>query len=367
MKRILIVKFWALGDILMATPVLRALRDLYPDAAIDWLVDIDCAGVLDNNPLIDKVIPFDSGSWRRNYRRLKITDYLRTSFSLREKLLSTGYDVVVFLHAEKWWVQWFNVAPVTIGLFPSQTAGGLKSFYTKSVVVPESGIGHSTDHYLRIVDALGGNGVYDRHMIYSPSEHDTAEARRFLAKSTSFDSTKKTVVMHPGSSQDAKCWPAEQFATLAVMLREYNVVITGSVKEIALAETIFGLTGKSGHITIASGMLVRLGQTGAVVRESVGVVTNDTSLLHIASALNVPVVGLFGATRPGINKPLYGKKSLLFDDSVECSPCYRGSCLWNGDDHLRCFKSVTPELAHSRLIGMIEASEGMSDETDFNR
>ena len=65
MQRILIVKMWALGDILMATPLLRALKREYPDCSISWLVEKDQAGILKGNPFIDEVIDFDSGTWRQ--------------------------------------------------------------------------------------------------------------------------------------------------------------------------------------------------------------------------------------------------------------------------------------------------------------
>jgi heptosyltransferase-2 len=93
-----------------------------------------------------------------------------------------------------------------------------------------------------------------------------------------------------------------------------------------------------------------IGQTAALIAQATAVVTGDTSVLHMASALETPVVGIYGSTRPGDNIPQFGPHALLYDDTISCAPCYKSRCPLTGSDHLRCQKAVTPE----RVLSAIE-------------
>jgi heptosyltransferase-2 len=95
--------------------------------------------------------------------------------------------------------------------------------------------------------------------------------------------------------------------------------------------------------------LKSIGATAALVQQAAAVVTGDTALLHMASALETPLVGIFGSTRPSDNRPLYGPQVLLYDDLVPCAPCYQRNCPLKGRQHLQCQKAVTSDQVLSAL------------------
>jgi ADP-heptose:LPS heptosyltransferase len=359
-KRILVVKFWALGDILMATPILRALKKLYPGCSIAWMVDQEYAGALRGNPLLDELIAFDSGTWRRNYRNFRWALYIKTSLSTRRMLKTRDYDVVIVLTPDKWWTLWFTVGKINLGLFPSHKTGVLGKFYDIVIPMRLGASPHNTDHYLETVRSLGATGELDKRMVCAITAEDQKALDEYLAGEADFDSTLPLVVLHPGTSQISKCWPTENFAELVDRLGPaFCFVVTGSAKERPLAESIVRGVSSNTRVFIAAGKLSTLAQTAALISRAFVVVTGDTSILHVSSATETPFVGIYGSTRPGTNAPLNGRRDLLFDDSVSCAPCYKATCRFQGADRLRCQTAIKPEMVElsvRRLLRQIDGS-----------
>jgi heptosyltransferase-1 len=345
MQRILIVKMWALGDILMATPLLRALKRQYPDCSISWLVEKDQAGILKGNPFIDDVIDFDSGTWRRQFRYGQFVSYLRTSTELRKSLKNKQFDAVINLTAEKWWSVWFTVAPIRIGLFPTLNIGWIKRVYTTTIPRTKEPWLHNTQHYLLPAQALNIPGPYEEQMVVGVSDADRARVDDILAASKDYDPSKPLLILHPGTSQASKCWPTDSYAKVATAFGgQYNIAITGNNKEIVLAEEIVrAVPDGSPKPIIASGLFDTIIGTAALVAKASAVVTGDTSILHVSSALDVPLVGIFGSTRPRDNAPLFGRSKLLFVDDLACSPCYKSKCPLKGAQYMTCMHGVSPE------------------------
>lgn len=356
-KRVLIVKFWALGDILMATPLIRAIKAEYPDAYIAWLADDRYSDILDGNPLLDEVIPFDSGTWRRHFRYGNVPAYLRMSLGMRRALQDRKFDVVINLTAEKWWAMWFNVAPVRIGLFPRANPGKEGRLYTTAIPRTREPWLHNTEHYLLPADALGIPGPHEKRMLVAVRDADRESARAFLKASPVYRPHLPLLLLHPGTSQETKCWPTGHFAALADRLVDrFNVVVTGSPGERTLAGQIREAAKAPDRILIAAGELPDMRQTAALVEMAAAVVTGDTSVLHMASALDTPLVGVYGSTRPRDNAPLFGRHELLFDDDLTCSPCYKSHCPLAGKAHLACLTRIAPEQVLAALEKVLPSS-----------
>lgn len=355
MKRILIIKLWALGDILMATPLLTALHGLEGGAEITWVADAAYAPLLDGHPLLREVVGVDTGAWRRMLRRGRAGAWLAESRRLRREMAARRFDVVLNFHPEKWWTRVLCAAPVRVGLSNQPRRALTRGLYTRWVG-RTPGPRHSTDRYLDGARALGLAGPFDAQMVLRPSARDAAEAAAFLAGQPQFRAGLPALILHPGTSQAAKCWPPESFAAVAAALSaSHNVVITGSAQEAPLACSVADLLppGATPPV-VAAGKLARIGLTTALVAQARAVVTGDTFLLHVASALGTPVVGVYGSTRPRDNAPLRGPRTLLYDDSVPCAPCYKGRCPLKGADFLRCQRAVTPARVLSALSALSE-------------
>ena len=341
MKRVLIVKLWALGDLLMATPLIPALQSKYPDIQITWLADNLNAELLEGQPGIE-VVRIDSGFWRRKLRKGRVRAWLQEARYWRQTLGQKRFDAVINCHPDLWWTRILCQAPVQVGLFHAGSPSWFRRFYTHPL--PKRKSAHNTDYYLEGAAALGAAGPFDRHLRYKVGLDAEAEASAFLANSAECNPDLPLVVLHAGTSQEPKSWLPEHFAAVAAALSpRFNVVLTGSPKERALTEKICGLLPPgTGPLLNAAGALTGTGPFAALVAQAAAVVTGDTLALHLASALQTPFVGIYGGSRPGDNRPLFGPQVLLYDDTVPCAPCYKERCPLHGADHLRCQRAVTP-------------------------
>ena len=349
MKRVLIIKLWALGDLLMATPLVTALQSQYSDIQITWLADNLNAELLEKQPGID-VVRIDSGSWRRKLRKGRVFAWLKEAGYWRRELSGRRFDAVINCHPDLWWTRILCAAPVQVGLFHAPKPSILSRLYTHPLPKPENV--HNTDYYLEGVQALGLTGPFDRHMRYAVLPDARAEVAAFLSDAGEYDPNLPLIVLHSGTSQEPKSWLPENFAAVAVDLTpRFNVVLTGSPKERMLAEKICALLPLGTRPPlIAAGNLSGTGSFAALIKQAAAVVTGDTLALHLASALETPFVGIYGGSRPGDNLPLFGRQILLYDDTVPCAPCYKGQCPLRGADHLRCQRAVTP----AEVLGALE-------------
>lgn len=265
MKRVLIIKLWALGDILMATPLLTALKSQYPECEITWVAESSHADILLGHPLINELIRFDSGKWRRLLRKGLLWSWWKEARHHNSEMRQRDFDAVVNCHPEKWWTRIFCAAPVRIGLFPSERLPLMQRLYTMSLAKPPRL--HNTDNYLRALEALGLTGPFDRHMALHLSPEEREAARDFLLGEPGYRPSLPMIILHPGTSQPSKCWPVESFAALAGMLPEYNIVLTGSWREQNLAQAVSaGMPEEDRRPLIAAG---RLSIKAAADRKSV--------------------------------------------------------------------------------------------------
>ena len=290
MTRILIIKLWALGDILMATPLLTALHMLPGGAEITWVADTAYAPLLENHPLLKEVVAVDTGAWRRLLRRGKLIAWLQESRRLHAEMAARRFDAALNFHPEKWWLRILCAAPVRIGLSNEAHWGPLTRWLYTNAVPRTSDARHSTERYLDAARALGLSSPFDRHMVLQPSAEDVAEAVAFLESRPEYRPALPVLVLHPGTSRDTKCWPPESFAAVAVALSaSHTIVLTGSGSEIDLCRSIVAaLPSGTPPPIVAAGELGRIGLTVALVSLAEAVVTGDTALLHIASALENP-------------------------------------------------------------------------------
>lgn len=338
----------------MATPLLRALKSRWPECRITWLVDRGSAAILDGNPLIDDIVVFDFTTWRRLLRRGRLLAYTREALSLRRRL--GVYDAAINVTAEKFWTSWFLPAPVRIGLYPSARIGPLAGLsYTHATARDRSRWPHKTRYWLSPADFLGVPGPHDERLVLAVSEEDRRSVSEFLNAQPGYDPNRSLIVLHPGTSASSKCWPPENYAAVAAALSDRaNIVLSGGPGEESLIEAVLASLppGVPAPI-VAAGRLGGIGRAAALVAQSTAVVTGDTSILHIATALGVPFVGLYGSTRPGASAPLTGRHVLLYDDTISCAPCNRSHCPLTGPDHLRCLYAIAPPQVLSALQSLL--------------
>ncbi|GAB4465192.1 MAG: putative lipopolysaccharide heptosyltransferase III [Armatimonadaceae bacterium] len=358
-KRILIQRNGAHGDILMATPLLTALRDAYPHAHLTWLVEYKEAATVDAHPYLDELIIWDSAYWKKLLRHALYPLYLTQAARLRKLLKARQYDVFISFQPEEWGylVAEGCGAPMRIGIFDTyrefngdtETSANTRR-YTDSFVF-EDHPPHRTDQYLLPLKVLGLPDPPEKRMTMGYTVTDAAAAERLAAEMGIADTPYVTIA--PMTTWSSRCWSARNFAALADALQDagYPVVLIGSAKERLPIENVAEEMRQ--RPLIAAGVL-SFRELAAFLDRAALVISGDTGPMHLAAAVDTPFLALFGPTPPDRFAPLSGRQRVLHHP-VPCAPCYKKDCPLTGDDHHLCIRKIRVpeaiEAARELLVG----------------
>jgi heptosyltransferase I len=282
-QRFLLVRLGSLGDIVHALPAASALRDAFPGAEIDWLVEPKWERILESNRDLNEVITLDRRS-------------LRTIWESVKGLRARNYTCAVeFQGLYKSALMPFAArVPRRIGFRESYAREGLAAkLYTET----HNPLGpHKVDHNLTLARAAGATSNPTRFTL-TIFDEDREAASAALAKQNLTD----YFVLNPGGGWKSKCWPAERYGELSTLISQkygWRGLITYGPGEDELAQQALQASrGTAVAIPLALGPLM------AVLNRAKFVVSADTGPLHVASALGTPCVGLFGPTDPSRNGP----------------------------------------------------------------
>lgn len=291
LKNILIIKPSALGDIVLALPALAALRKSFPDAKISWLVRPAFASLLQGHPYLDNIILFDRKFLGKAWCDPAATKALWT---LIGQLRRAKFDAVIdfqglFRTAS---IGWLTGCKNRIGMANAREFGHI--FYTQKIPQTKQDI-HLVDYYLKITRAAGAD--YTEPEFVLPQDESAAESVTKLLNDHNIPSDNYAVFV-PGSAHDDKCWPVENFAALAEKINAQfgmSIIATGTEPEKAVVEKIKNIANVT--ITDLAGK-TNIPQLIALLKNAKLVVSNDTGPGHIAAALNVPVILIFGRSNP---------------------------------------------------------------------
>ena len=321
-ERILLIKPSSLGDIIHGLPVLKALRNKWPDAKISWVVKDAYVDILNGNPLIDELI-------------LLIKSSLTTSiFSFRKKLRHGSFDLAVDMQGlfRSGLIAFLSGAPVRIGFSNARELASL--FYTHKVDAPLNL--HAVDRNLKLAAALGCE-VQEIEFPINFNRETEQEALGFLQK-IQLDTRRPLVTFVPGARWEKKRWPLHSFSRLGDLLIQKmgaGIIVAGSRQENRLIHEIRSAMKNPS----AEAVDFSLTKLTALLSKSDVVVTNDSGPMHIAVAMRTPVVALFGPTDPARTGP-YSKKCLIIQRDLECIPCFRKQC---SQGSFECMESITVE------------------------
>jgi lipopolysaccharide heptosyltransferase I len=282
--RFLLVRLSSLGDVVHALPAASALRDAFPEARIDWVIDARWQRLLEGNPDINEVIAFDrkqAGALASLIRRLRAAQYtcaIDFQGLYKSALLALA-----------------SGAPRRIGFQSSYAREGLVAGFYTDRLNPHGP--HKVDHNCTLVEGAGAQIGPPRFPLAVRPEDDELVTRELNGRSiTDF------YVLNPGGGWLSKCWPAERYGELHRKLAErhgWRAVVTVGPGEENLARDLIHVAGDSAPVAIP----LALGPLMALLGRAKFMVSADTGPLHLASALGIPVVGLFGPTDPARNGP----------------------------------------------------------------
>ncbi len=317
---ILVIKQSSLGDVLHSTAALRAIKEAYPQARLTLLTNNGSVGIVQHNDDIDEIIELPYPALKQHWpKRLdKLIAALRTTmYAVRQREYDLAFDLqgllrsVLFLYGArakkkfvkgKWW--------------------GLKQFRKKQL--------HAIDEMAGVLQ-LAGIPMSSRQMQLASDASDVKALDAVLAKLVGSKAKPKAelIVISPFTRWVSKNWPLAHFVELANRLSEkfpqHAVLLTGAPNDqVAIDEVLADQTNK--RVYNLAGAL-SLAQLGELMRRADLVVSGDSFPMHVASAVQVPLLALFGPTDEQKTGPL--SKQALVLRAPDCSKCDKPECQHN--------------------------------------
>jgi len=320
-KKILVIRLSSLGDVVLITPALRALREHFPQADIHVATRAEYADAIYPSPWVNAVQVLASRD------KWDFLDYL-------QGLKKGRYDLVIDLHG----TVRSRLAAQTTGakriLCYSKAALGrraLVAFKTEKAFQPK----HVVDRYLECLRPLGIEPRSRQPEIVLEAR-ERAFGREFLGDATSW------IGLVPGAKHATKRWIKDGFVEVGKRLwqeDQIGIVVLGSDEEKALVQEVVGGIGDGAKQACGLG----LRQMASVLAACKAVVTNDSGPMHLATAVGTPVMALFGPTVEAFGFFPLGDKNVVLQRDLSCRPCSlhgTGEC---PEGHFKCMREIAPE------------------------
>ncbi|MFH1287754.1 MAG: glycosyltransferase family 9 protein [bacterium] len=333
-KKILIIRFSSIGDIVLTSPVIRVLRQKFPKSVISMLVKEEFAPLAADCPYLNEIVT------------LKKDDSL---ISLAKRLKGNKFDVILDLHhnLRSLYLD-FTLSPKKSLIYDKRVLKRwvllnfkLNLFRQKTSVV---------EYYFETLKSLGINDD-DKRLELWVNKTDEEKAVEFLNKN--IEDKKCLIGLSPFAHWETKCWPLSYYLEL---MKNIN-------KKMDCQFVIFGGPGedkKLGNIfnelkikpLIAIGWLSLMAQA-ALIKKCDYFIGNDTGLMHIADAADIPLIAFFGPTVPEFGFAPSGKNAVILSRNLKCRPCSLHGSHSCPKGTLECLVSITPEEVSSKVMKYI--------------
>jgi lipopolysaccharide heptosyltransferase II len=335
-RRALCVRLDQLGDVLMTTPAIRALRESAPGRRVTLLTSSGGAAVARLVPEVDEVLVYDPPWMKATAPRADP----RPDLNLIERLRGSAFDAAAIFT-----VYSQNPLPAALTCYlagiPLRLAHCRENPYqllTDWVRDPEPHelTRHEVRRQLDLVEFVGARTADHRLSLRVPEE--SARRVAVLLRRHGLESDGRWVVIHPGASAPSRRYPPEGFAAAARRLVRdagCRVVFTGGAAERELVQSIRGAMGAP-SISLAGRL--DLGELAALIARAPVLIVNNTGPAHIAAAVGTPVVDLYALTN--LQHTPWGIPSRVLYHDVPCKPCYKSVCPLGHHD---CLRLVPPE------------------------
>jgi heptosyltransferase-1 len=339
--KVLLVKTSSLGDVIHALPAVTEALSKFRDLQIDWLVEEKFRDIPDQHEGVHEVIPVAIRRWRSDW----VSAWPEVK-ALIKRLRSAQYDRVI------------------------DSQGLLKSALITFFANGETH-GYDRDSIRESIACL----FYGKKHAVDKEQHAIHRQKQLLAASLGYrpnqnidcglatpTSKKKTIMLLHGTTWPSKEWPESAWTELANLIRQDGFEVmapSGNERERERATRILG--GRPGLLD-----RLPLGDLMSEMQRCAGAVAVDTGLGHLAPALGVPVVGLYGSTSPGLTGILGRQSQIIASDHLPCIPCRKRECQFqkprdSSNIYPLCFEQTSPELVWQALQQRLRSKETKLD------
>ena len=325
-RRILIVRTDRIGDVVLSTPTITAARKAFPNAYIAVMVSPQTREIVNGNPSLNEVIVYDKKG---------VFQTLRFAKCLKNK----KFDLALILHS----TNRVNLISFLAGI-PKRVgyARGKMDFLLTDRLPYKKRLGekHEAEYSLDVLRSIGVDARISQ--LVMPVRKENEENIDGLLKESGLGQGERIIVLHPGASCISKMWPQENFARVADILVEKfdaRILLVSAPEHVRIGEGIRGLM-KNRPVFLCGE--TSLGDLAALFKRTNLFISNDSGPVHIACAIGVPVISIFGRKDTGLSPERWGplgNRSIALHKDVGCIQCLAHNC----NKGFLCLKSVTVE------------------------
>ncbi len=343
-KRILLIRTDRIGDVLLTTPAIEAVRKKFPQAHISVMVRPYTKDIVDENPYVDEVILYDK------YGKDKS---ITANYLFSRKLKKRKFDIAVIFHPTNrtHLLTYLAAIPMRIGYdrnMPFLLTNRIK--HTK-----QSGDRHESDYAMEVLKPLG-IAASEKGKLHMPIKMSSENSINALFATKGIGKNDKIIVFHPGASCKSKIWPADRFAQVAdKIIQDFQVkimivggndqkdIVAASAMEKYMLQPASSLIGK-----------LSISELASCLKRASLFISNDSGPIHIACAVETPSVVIFGRSLPGLApkrwEPCSGNNAILHKDVGCLSSCLAHNC----QRSFACLNAVTVDEVYQAAVKLLQ-------------
>jgi heptosyltransferase-3 len=345
-RKILVLRYRSIGDILLSFPALESLRLAFPQAQIDMVIDDKFRDICYAHPHINRLILYRRGG-------NSLWDEMKFIWKIRRG----QYDAVVDLHCGPRSAVLTRLSGARYRIGSWATKRSKMAYNVPPVPWKGEGPPHSVEAMLNIIEPLKLSILHRKSLFLAYSEEDKNYIRNFLAD---FDVNRKPIMVHPGGRVDVKKLPVEKMGQIVRWLSEEfgaRVILAGADCDLPDISAIASASRRK--CLIATNL--KLGRLAALIDSCGLFIGNDSGPMHMAAALGVPAVAFFGPSDPRKWGPWQAKGTTVLPPKMACMPC--------GDDEkcgyapTHCMTRIEMSEIKSAIRNMLAKSAAAVPET----
>lgn len=340
---ILIVRLSSIGDVLHATVVAHNLKLHEPHCYITWLASPPASELLRYNPDIDELIIWDRNAFEHAFKACSPHELKVSLYKLYHLLSPRSFDIVLDIHGLflTGVISLLSKAHKRIGIRGMHELNNL--FMTE--LAPKVSNPHKVYQYAAVLHHLGINTLNPNYILGLPPSLDDFASHFFTEHG--IDCNQPILMVNPCSTRINKNWPIKSFVQVLDKLpANIQIIFCGAVKD---TDTINNIQSSMKHASYSIAGETNLLELAALFRASDLLLTGDTGPLHIAIAVGLNTLSLWGPTRPDIYGPLVPDHAFIVSQD-SCTACLKAKCRYHTNS---CMKSILPDTVEAKIYELL--------------